>query len=128
MRTHGAAALFWTLSCLAGCEHGDTSVPPMTPASGTTPIAERAAENVTKARCDRAERCGEVGQDAQFTSREHCLNVLWKESVEQLTSCRTGVDQGAIKACLNEINQHGCDDAMGGFQQYLACKVEDLCI
>ena len=128
MRTLGAAAPFWILSCVAGCEHRDASAVALTPAAGTTPSAERAAENLTRARCDRAERCGEVGPGAQFTSREHCLDTLWRESVAQATSCRAGIDQQAIEGCLTEIDAHGCDDAMGGFNQYAACKVEDLCI
>jgi hypothetical protein len=128
MRTLGLAALFWISSSLFACEHGDTSHQALTPASGTTPSAERAAEQVTRARCDRAERCGEIDRQALFTSRQHCLDQLWRESVAQLSPCRTGVDDDAVKQCLNEIRQHGCDDAMGGFEQYLACKVDDLCI
>jgi hypothetical protein len=100
----------------------------MTPASRTTPAAERGAENVTRALCERAERCGAVGPSSQFTSNQHCLDSLWVESIEQLSPCRLGVDSEALNDCLAEIGDHGCDDSMGGFQQYLACKVEDLCI
>jgi hypothetical protein len=128
MRKLGATLLLASLAAFAGCERHETSEPALTPASRTPPAAERAAEGVTRARCDRAERCGQIGLNAQYSSREHCLNVLWQDSLDQLSGCRNGVDQGAVNECLSEIGEHGCEDAMGGFQQYLACKVEDLCI
>jgi len=127
MRTRAAVALLWTIGWGAACEHRDSSEV-LTPASGRTPASERATEVVTRARCQRAERCGRIGENALFDNREHCLNALWPESVAQLTPCRSGVDQSAVQECLSEIDRHGCDDAMSGFAQYPACRVEDLCI
>ena len=128
MRTIAATLLLLASSSLFGCERHESSEPAMTPAARTTPSAERAAEEVTRARCDRAERCEEVGMCALYSSRQHCLNALWEDSLDQLSSCRSGVDHDAVQECLAEIREHGCEDAIGGFQQYLACKVEDLCV
>jgi hypothetical protein len=127
MRYLGAAALLLVMSSFAGCDRGESSGRTLTPASRSTPSAERAAEDVTRARCDRAERCGDIGLEATYLSRQHCLNVLWDDSMDELRSCRSGVDQVAVQDCLAEIGSHGCSDAVGSFQQYLACKVEDLC-
>ena len=137
MRTIAATLLLAITGTVAGCEHRESGQPPltpassdaaMTPASRTTPAAERGAESVTRALCERAERCGEVGPNALYASNRHCLDALWVDSIEQLSPCRTGVDREALRECLAEIGEHGCDDPMGGFQQYLACKVEDLCL
>lgn len=128
MRIIAATLATCALCSFAACERRDTAEPVMTPASRTTPSAERAAEDVARAQCDRAERCGQIGMNALYSSRQHCLNVLWDDSLGRFDACRSGVDHEQLNDCLTEIAEHGCDDAIGGFEQYLACKVEDVCV
>lgn len=128
MRTTSACALLSILGCFAACERRETAEPVMTPASRTTPSAERAAEDAARAQCDRAERCAQVGENALYSSRQHCLNVLWEGAAQHFGACRSGVDHAELDRCLTEITERGCGESMAGFQQYVTCGVEDVCV
>jgi hypothetical protein len=89
----------------------------------------RALLSVAAARCDRAERCQQVGPDHRYDTRSVCLSaVRAKENSElNLHACPGGVDQGKLNECLAEIRASECDSTLDALTQSVACRPSDLC-
>jgi hypothetical protein len=127
MRYLSASLLLVVPALFAGCERDSGREPALTPASRTRSGAERAAEEITKARCDREARCDNIGRDDDYTSNDDCMRSLYTDSYDQLDDCDSGVDRFELRECLAEIGEDDCD-ALGRLDSYVACNLDDLCL
>jgi hypothetical protein len=114
--------------CLAGCSTQSEAEPPLTPASGTTPAAERAIDAVAAARCDHEQRCDGIGPNRVYVNSEHCMRVMLADSQRELGVCRLGIDQADLRECLNEIHDGDCSGALASLERVAACRSAELCV
>ena len=125
MRIEGILTL-----CLAGlavlaCEKEKPG--PMVPAAGTTQAIDKAIMDLTNARCDRQQRCKNIGPNAKYQNREHCMNVEGGESRDKLQGCTHGVDQQDMRQCLTAIENQDCSGMFSGVGEEKSCGMDDLC-
>jgi hypothetical protein len=100
---------------------------PLVPAAGTVQAVDNATMEVANARCDREQRCNEIGESKKYSTREHCLTVMKKEATDDFSDCRTGVDQEDLRECLTEIANQDCSGLFSGFDEFVSCGMDDLC-
>jgi hypothetical protein len=112
-------------SFLAAC--GKDQPAPLVPAAGTVREADDAAERVANARCDREQRCKDIGESKTYSDRNHCMTVMKNEAMKDFSDCRTGVDQKDLRQCLTEIGNEDCNGLFSGFAEFKACGMDDLC-
>ena len=100
---------------------------PLVPAAGTVAAVDNATNEVADARCDREQRCNEIGESKKYSTREHCLTVMRKEATDDFSDCKKGVDQEDLRECLTEIANQDCSGLFSGFDEYVSCGMDDLC-
>ncbi|UQA61651.1 DUF6184 family natural product biosynthesis lipoprotein [Polyangium aurulentum] len=101
-------------------------------AIGAIPPREvnRALLSVAAARCDRAERCMQVGPHHRYDTRSDCVTaVRAKENDElNLNACPGGIDREELDECLEEIREAECDSTLDALSATVACRASDLCL
>ncbi len=114
-------------ACDRGKGMSSSSSPSMTPASGTNANAmtNQDAEQLADARCDREQRCGEIGADKDYKDREHCMTTERKDARDELGKCRRGLDRNGLDQCIQELNQQDCEGLTEKPREVMAC--DDLC-
>jgi hypothetical protein len=71
-----------------------------------------AIEAVADVRCERAQRCKDIGPGLEYASRNECVlstRAEWSEELIRL-DCELGVREGVLNACLRELSEAGCGD------------------
>jgi hypothetical protein len=93
------------------------------------PPFEDQVERLAQARCDRENRCGGVGPGGRWTTRDTCLASTRMQSREDLEAagCPTGVASEQLDACLADIGNDSCDQALDVLSRIAACRSADLC-
>lgn len=51
-------------------------------------------------RCDREQRCQNIGQNAEYASRDHCMDVMRQQASQTVGQCPKGVDAEDAKQCI----------------------------
>ena len=125
MRLEGILALSLGVLAIVAC--GKEKPGPMVPAAGTTRAIDKAIMDLTNAHCDRQQRCNNIGPNAKYSNREHCMNVMGGESREKLQGCTHGIDQKDMRQCLTAIQNQECSGLFGGIEEEKACDMDDLC-
>jgi len=123
-------SILFTLAMFGACSQD--KAPPLTPAAGTAAqpqraTAEQAMDAIANARCNREQRCGNIGPDKQYSSREHCMTAALSDLRESLADCQAGVDENDVRQCAGEIETQGCSGPFEGLETFIACKTDDLC-
>jgi hypothetical protein len=129
----GLSALLGLGLIAASCGRGDRA--PLTPAAGVAPriSAADAAEEIAQARCNREQRCNNIGADAEFQSREHCLNVIRPDTSHMLAQkpCEYGVSRNELSKCMNDIASERCSGVARVFdrlERFISCRADSLCL
>jgi hypothetical protein len=133
MRVLSATVLFGALALFTACIYEQKTAEPaqMTPASSTPMRNQRAARLLSEARCDYEARCNRIGPNAEYASRQHCLNVAHDDAAKKLEDCRYGVKQYELSSCLSDIRNQDCGgvseriDAVG---RSVACRAGRICL
>jgi hypothetical protein len=118
-----------------GCSKSNEREPVMRPAAGTTADPATRSEtmnainDLSVARCDREVRCGHVGPDETYESRDQCIAKLNEGSYDDLDAdaCRTGIDPDELGKCLSEINAERCGAPLDTLERLVACRSAALC-
>ena len=113
------------LSCASQSESEE---PLLTPASRTTPAAERAIGSIAAARCDHEQRCKGIGPNRVYVNGEHCMRVMLEDAKSELRACRLGIDQPDLMECLAAIHDGGCGGMLATLEQVGACRSAELCV
>jgi hypothetical protein len=114
-----------TLGVLQGCAQDRT---PLTPANADKPATQHAVDSIASARCDRAQRCGQIRNDGEYATRAHCMNVMQDEAKQTVGQCRQGIDRGDVEQCVGEIANQDCGTSLESLQTWVACQTDDLCL
>ena len=88
-----------------------------------------AVESLTDARCDREQRCNNVGPDKKYSSRADCVmkvNEEWREDLNA-RQCPGGVVQSEFSECLEEIRNEDCGNPFDSLERIVACRASDIC-
>jgi hypothetical protein len=122
------------LACLAfgfvGChgtgEANSADSPPSTPEAHL----KGAIKDIVTARCDREERCNNVGLDKTYASREACTSKLEGNTSSDLNmqDCEHGVDRPKLHECLAKIHGEDCGNPIDALSRVTACRTGALCV
>ncbi len=122
---HALTLTVLTIGLFSACSK--EKPPPMTPAAGTTQAIDQAITDMANARCDHEQRCNQIGANAKYSDRNHCIQVMGGKAREDLQGCVRGVDQEDMRQCMTEISNQSCDGMFSGIAESKACGMDDLC-
>jgi hypothetical protein len=103
------------------------SGPRLTAASAIVPVDERALVSLAVARCDRVERCNEIGEFATYQSVDECRQLMHAEAWSTLEQCQSGVDNAALLRCRDELRSMDCGTTVGRFVWVPYCRPDLIC-
>lgn len=92
--------------------------------------ATRSAVNaIAEARCDREERCRNIGADAKFASKSGCLERVHAEWADELNArdCPGGVREIELDECLEDIRDEDCNNPFDSLERMLSCGTAEIC-
>jgi hypothetical protein len=118
-----------------GCSKTNEREPALRPAAGTTadPATRSdtmdAINDISVARCDREVRCGDVGPDKTYETRDQCIAKFNEAGYDDLDAdaCRSGIDRDELGKCLSEINVERCGAPLDTLERLVACRSAALC-
>jgi len=114
------------------CYVKDAPPPAMTPAAGPAVLTrEQAATVLGEARCDHEAKCNAIGPNSPYESREHCLNVLRRDSWYSLQGCGYGIKDRELRSCVTEIRNQACSSFMSPIDwltRAVTCQTNNLCL
>lgn len=89
-------------------------------------VASRA---IAEAVCDRAQRCGKIGEGEKYTSREACTQSATEDYRGELDmyDCPGSIVPNAVKNCANEIRDEGCLNPVASLERVIDCDSRHLC-
>ena len=98
----------------------------MTPASRT----RSAAEQIARARCEREQECGNIGNDKTFSSSQNCLSRIQSEWKEDLNAreCPGGINQHELNECLEQVRAEACSNPFDTLARITECTSGQICI
>ena len=133
MKTIRALFLMTVTGLGAACDH-DSSPPPSAPMTtagvlAAQPVSTRDVAVITKERCDREERCANIGANRKYSTREVCSAQISSDNMNTLTNaaCPYGIDSTKLEACLASIREEGCNNPFETLDRYAACRQGALC-
>lgn len=114
---------------------GETREPAMQPASQVAPAHSQkdAIEAIASARCEREQRCNNIGASAEYQNQEHCMSVARTDATDSLDDedCRRGIKPGDLSECLSDLRSRACSSVGGAFDSLsgmLSCRAAELCM
>jgi hypothetical protein len=98
-----------------------------TPAGRTTNTD--AINQISTARCEREQRCNNVGSGAKFKDAADCKTRMQADLADDLSSdeCRGGIDSKELAECVAEIKEYDCKNPIDRLETAVACRESDLC-
>jgi hypothetical protein len=125
----GASALTLIIAC-----NRSNDAEPMAPAS--RPIVETprsvtasAAESIAQSRCEREQRCDNIGGDKKFSSMDDCMarvRTEWKDDLNA-RECPNGINRPELDECLSEIRSEECSSPLDTLERVAACTAGQIC-
>jgi hypothetical protein len=100
--------------------------PGMSPASRT----RSAAEQISQARCEREQQCGNIGADKTFSSTQDCLARIqndWKGDLDT-RQCPGGINQQELDECMSEVRSEDCGNPFDTLARITECTKAQICI
>jgi hypothetical protein len=115
---------------LFGCDHDDHVKSVDAIPSGPESHLKAATDDIVSARCNREERCNNVGTDKTYESREACTTKLHgsTESDLNMKDCSHGVDHAKLDECLAKIKGEDCGNPIDTLGRVAACRTGSLCV
>jgi hypothetical protein len=99
--------------------------------SGARTVVENegAISAMGTARCDREQRCGNVGPGKDHENLAACQSKLMASSREELgaSECPGGIVKKELDECLGEIRTEDCGNPLDTLGRLVACRSSDLC-
>ena len=113
----------------AGADAGVTVV-----GVSVTTIAQKGhrsvVEGIAKARCEREQRCNNIGFEKPYTSLDACLTKVatdWRDDLNRY-ECPGGFEQKELDECMREIRNEDCSRPFDTLERIVACRSGDICI
>jgi hypothetical protein len=113
---------------LAACVHVASNRRPETLEERAQSVAV-AAGDVTEARCELEQRCGNVGPGQKFDSRPVCESKMHGETTSALNlkDCPLGVEPRKLDSCVASILAQDCGSPFDALNRWNACRVGQIC-
>lgn len=88
-----------------------------------------AVSNIASARCEREQRCNNVGAGKRYESLSACRAEVRASFSDDLnpSECRADVDHGELRECLEEVRNESCGNPVDTLERVVACRTSDLC-
>jgi hypothetical protein len=99
------------------------------PALGSGISSNSAVRSIANARCDREQRCGNIGADKDFASVDGCeekIKADWNDELNKY-ECPNGIVQAELDECLNDIKQEDCGNPFDSLARVMSCNSSDIC-
>src|SRR5512139_2832275 len=117
-----------------GCDNRDRQLPgtrrdtPTETQAGRSTNAD-AINRIAEARCEREQRCNNVGSDRKYKDGSECRSKMQADLSDDLSSdeCRGGIDGKELNECLAEIREYDCNNPLDRLETAAACRESDLC-
>ena len=97
---------------------------------GAQPLTQQGAPQlIAQARCEREQRCGNVGPDKTYASQSACVERVRADWAEDLNAreCPEGIVQDELAECLEEIRNEDCSSPFDTLGRITACRASDIC-
>ena len=105
---------------------------PNADSSGMTPAsrARSAAEQISQARCEREQECGNIGPDKTFSSSQDCLARIQSDWKDDLNSreCPGGINQKELNECMAQVRAEACANPFDTLARVTECTSGQICI
>lgn len=117
----------------ASCSMSD-DVPPASPELEARTTAAEAANRVAAARCEREQKCENIGTDKRHATVEACLASVHEAMDRELggdEDCKKGVLMSDLDQCLSETREQDCSgpaEAINAIARAKQCSSSDLCL
>jgi hypothetical protein len=137
MKTVRMSVLVWcgamALGSASACTHETRSNPPVAYANDGNPHAgsvHSALGDIVSARCDREQRCNNVGAGKDYDNRQACVSKIEGKTESDLNTkdCDKGIDKGKLDACLQKIHEEECGNPIDSISRIAACRTGEVCI
>ena len=88
-----------------------------------------AVREIVAARCEREERCDNVGPDKAYSNHAACTSKLQGSTADDinLKDCKNGVDDARLHECLAKIHDEDCGNPIDALTRLTACRTGALC-
>jgi hypothetical protein len=99
------------------------------PALGSGISSSLAVRSIANARCDREQRCGNVGPDQDYSSSDNCeekIKADWNEDLNKY-ECPNGIVQAELDECLTDIKKEDCGNPFDSLARVMSCTASDIC-
>jgi hypothetical protein len=85
---------------------------------------------IASARCDREMRCGRVGPNEAYPTRDDCVSKSEADKRGDIDAneCMLGVSQTGLVECLNAIRDEDCNNPLDAVAKLKACRTANLCL
>jgi hypothetical protein len=85
---------------------------------------------IARARCDREMRCGNVGPNEKFATRDDCVSKVEaaKQGDLDTSECTLGVSQTGLSDCLEAIRDEDCGNPIDTIARVRACRTSSVCL
>jgi hypothetical protein len=91
---------------------------------------DSARHEIVAARCEREERCSNIGSGKDFDNMAACRSKLDGKTESDLNTndCKHGVDRGKLSECLAKIRDEDCGNPIDSLSRVTACRTGAICI
>jgi uncharacterized protein DUF6184 len=118
-----------SMALFSACSSGNP--PPSTPAMARQAKTQTASARVSlaEARCEREERCNDIGSDRKYSSKDDCVARVradWKGDLNA-QECRAGVNQVRLDECLTALRQEECGHPFDTLDRVATCRSGAMC-
>jgi hypothetical protein len=123
-----------TLTLILGCNKSNDP-DPVAPSDSVSAVetprsaTASAAESIAQSRCEREQRCENIGAEKKFSSMDDCLARVrtdWKDDLNA-RECPGGVNRPQLDECLNEIRSEECSSPVDTLERVAACTAGQIC-
>ncbi|MGC4087660.1 MAG: DUF6184 family natural product biosynthesis lipoprotein [Polyangiaceae bacterium] len=88
-----------------------------------------ATESIAESRCQREERCENVGESKKYSSMSDCLTRIradWKDDLNA-RECPGGVKDAQLDECLGKIRAEECNSPFDTLSRVAECTSGQIC-
>lgn len=88
-----------------------------------------AVRSIADARCEREQRCGNIGVDAKYEDERACLDRVRSDWADELSAreCPAGVRRSELDECLEDIRGEECGSPLDSLQRMFSCGTAEIC-
>ena len=89
-----------------------------------------AVREIVAARCEREERCNNVGPDKTYANHAACTSKLEGSTSDDINmkDCPNGVSDAKLHECLAKIHGEDCGNPIDTLSRVTACRTGQICL